>query len=330
MIYAIVAAIILIADQLLKYWVTLNIELGSGEVALIPGVIHLTNYRNYGAAYGILQNARWFFLIITVIFIALVIWLLVTDRIPGKFGRWTLVLVLAGALGNFISRLINGYVVDMLEFEFIDYEIFNIADIFISCCGVLFCLYVLFHKNPIILGKRQEAQPVDTPDFAEAFAPADESAVKVRQPRTKRTVFAKPAAPAAREEPAAEQDSPGIESVTKPVVKVRRAPAPDVHPINPEDPFAEWEEERPEYVLEIQSDAGDEYAEPVEPKAAEAVISAESQVTPDSAPEPKEISEPAADYEVTPDADPEGTKSGGADGLSLDDIIAEFSDRDGE
>ena len=75
--YAIVAILILIADQGLKYWVTLNIPLDTGHVALIPGVLELTNIHNNGAAFSILQHApRWIFVIFTVVFAAIAVFCL--------------------------------------------------------------------------------------------------------------------------------------------------------------------------------------------------------------------------------------------------------------
>ena len=64
MLYAIVAVLILILDQATKYWTTLNIALDTGTKDFIPGVVHFANIHNYGAAYGFLQNARWFFVIL--------------------------------------------------------------------------------------------------------------------------------------------------------------------------------------------------------------------------------------------------------------------------
>ena len=144
MFYALAVVLVLIADQWLKYWVTLNIELDVGEKALIPGVIKLVNIHNTGAAFGFLKGGdwRWVFVVIAVLFAAAVIYALKKDLIKGKLGRWAAVGVLAGAIGNCIDRVAYGYVVDMFKFEFLGSSrlnaIFNIADVFISCCGVLF------------------------------------------------------------------------------------------------------------------------------------------------------------------------------------------------
>ncbi len=151
MLYAIVAVIILILDQGLKYWVSANLELNTGIRELVPKLVHLTHIHNEGAAFGFLKDAdfaRWLFLGVTLAFVILVVILIATKAIRGGFGRWMALIVMAGAIGNGIDRLIHSYVVDMLEVEFISFPVFNIADICITVGGILFCLYVIFHKNP--------------------------------------------------------------------------------------------------------------------------------------------------------------------------------------
>lgn len=146
MLYAVVAVIILILDQSLKYWATVNLALGEGVKELIPKVLHLTLIHNEGAAFGLLSSvgwARWLFIILTVAFVIAVASLISTRVIHGEFGRWMAVLVLAGAVGNLIDRIIHGYVVDMIELEFMKFPVFNVADIFITVGGILFCVSIL-------------------------------------------------------------------------------------------------------------------------------------------------------------------------------------------
>ena len=150
MFYAIAVVLVLIADQALKYWVSLNIDLNTGEQALIPGFIKLVNIHNSGAAFGLLGGGgwRWVFVVVALVFAVVVVYALKRDLIRGKLGRWAAVGVLAGSIGNCIDRVAYGYVVDMFKFEFLGDSrlnaIFNVADVFISCCGVLFCLYIIF------------------------------------------------------------------------------------------------------------------------------------------------------------------------------------------
>lgn len=156
MTYAIVTVVVLIFDQLLKFWTTKNIPLLPDSPTaeqitdsireLIPGVIHMTNIHNDGAAFSILEGARWFFVILTVIFVIAVVVLISQEIIRGPLGRWSAVLVMAGAISNGLDRALYGYVVDMFEFEFMNFAIFNLADVFITVCGILFCVYILFEK----------------------------------------------------------------------------------------------------------------------------------------------------------------------------------------
>lgn len=146
MLYALAVVLVLILDQWLKYWVTVNIALNTGSQELIPGIVSLVNIHNSGAAYGILNsgNWRWAFVAIAVVFTVFAVVALKKGFIKHALGRWAMVGVLAGAIGNCIDRVLYGYVVDMFKLEFMDYAIFNVADMFISCCGILFCLYIIF------------------------------------------------------------------------------------------------------------------------------------------------------------------------------------------
>ena len=212
--YAIVAILILIADQGLKYWVTLNIPLDTGHVTLIPGVLELTNIHNNGAAFSILQHApHWIFVIFTVVFAAIAVFCLRRNVVHGKVGRWSVVLVLAGAVGNCIDRILSGYVVDMFNFLFVRFAVFNLADIFIVVAGIALCLHVIFYR-----GDGSEGAPA--PKKArkpreKATAPA--RAHKLHLPARKQQPIAQPAAP---KKPAAHPVAP--------------APAKD-------DPFAAWD-----------------------------------------------------------------------------------------
>ena len=161
MIYAIVVVLVLIADQAVKYWTTSHIVLGAVGpdcVKLIDGVVHMTNVHNYGAAFGIFQNARWPLTIISLVFVIAIIILINREIIHTKFGRWTAVLIVAGALGNCIDRLLYGYVVDMFEVEFFHFAVFNVADIFITVCGILFCIHLILHNEPEAVKQANEPE----------------------------------------------------------------------------------------------------------------------------------------------------------------------------
>lgn len=161
MLYAIIAAIILIGDQWLKYWVTVNITLSTGEAALIPGVVKLVNIHNSGAAFGFLGDAsyaRWLFLGIAALFIIVIIVVLAKHLFKSRFANWCAVMALAGAVGNCIDRALYGYVVDMFKVEFMDFAVFNIADIFLVVACFAFIIYLI---ADIIKGDKNKSDDDD-------------------------------------------------------------------------------------------------------------------------------------------------------------------------
>lgn len=140
--YLLISALIILGDQCVKNWVTANIAMNS-ERALIPGLIHMTHINNYGAAFSMLEGRRILFLILTgIVCVALIIALL-TGKLKNSFGKLSAAMLLGGALGNAIDRAAIGYVVDMFEFSFVNFAIFNVADIFITFGGALFCIYII-------------------------------------------------------------------------------------------------------------------------------------------------------------------------------------------
>lgn len=145
MIYAIVALLVLIADQALKYYITLNIAVNEGVKSFIPGVMSLVHHRNTGAAFSMLSGggARWAFVLLAVCFTAATIYILSHRTIQSKLINWSLTLVAAGAVGNAIDRAFYGFVVDMFRTDFMNFAIFNIADIFITVGGFALCLGIL-------------------------------------------------------------------------------------------------------------------------------------------------------------------------------------------
>ncbi|MEW9667543.1 signal peptidase II [Ammoniphilus sp. 3BR4] len=127
MFYYILALIVFGLDQLTKWIVVKNMELGQ-SIPLLEGVFHFTSHRNRGAAFGILQDQRWFFIVITLVVMGGIIYYL---RMLGKdkpMVSYALALILGGAVGNFLDRLLFGEVVDFLDFTLINFPIFNVAD----------------------------------------------------------------------------------------------------------------------------------------------------------------------------------------------------------
>lgn len=164
MLYAIIAAIILIGDQWLKYWVTVNITLSTGEATLIPGVVKLVNIHNSGAAFGFLSDAeyaRWLFLGIAALFIIVIVVVLAKHLFKSRFANWCAVMALAGAVGNCIDRALYGYVVDMFKVEFMDFAVFNVADVFLVVACLAFVIYLIVD---LFRGKDDDGEDDDDED----------------------------------------------------------------------------------------------------------------------------------------------------------------------
>lgn len=132
MLLIIIAAMIVIIDQLTKFLVTTNMTEGAG-IPVIEGIFHLTFILNPGAAFGILENSRWFFVATAVLVLAVFFYYrraLMTAPKPVQLG---IALFAGGALGNLIDRIRIGLVIDFFDFRV--WPIFNVADIAI-CVGV--------------------------------------------------------------------------------------------------------------------------------------------------------------------------------------------------
>lgn len=137
--YYAIALVVFLVDQATKWYIVTNFELYETK-SIIGDFFVITSHRNTGAAFGILQNQRWLFLILTVIIVSGIIWYLhrmIKEK--RKLLSYSLSLIMGGALGNFIDRASSGEVVDFLQFHFdfinYTYPIFNIADSAI-CIGV--------------------------------------------------------------------------------------------------------------------------------------------------------------------------------------------------
>lgn len=149
MIFIILMAILLIAfDQITKYLILSNFKLGE-SLLIIDNFFSITSHRNRGAAWGILEDSRLFFIVITSIFlIGMLIYLLKNKDNLSFLDKITFALIMGGAIGNFIDRVKTGEVVDFLDFKIFNYNfpIFNIADICI-CIGVFLLVIKIYRED---------------------------------------------------------------------------------------------------------------------------------------------------------------------------------------
>lgn len=147
-IMAVAAAAVVGIDQLTKYLTAANIPLYE-DVSVIDGVFHLTYTQNTGAAFSSFAGMRWLFVLIFLVFTVALVWEFSKKKLPfTAFDRWCLAAMYAGGLGNMIDRIRLGYVIDMIEVEFIRFPVFNVADCFITCgCVLLIIHLVFFNRN---------------------------------------------------------------------------------------------------------------------------------------------------------------------------------------
>lgn len=151
MIYIIALVTVLLGiglDQFTKYLAVCHLK--DEPIVLIKDVLELHYLENRGAAFGMLQNQQWFFLIITVLTVAVMIY--IYTKLPvTKHAvplRICLICLTAGAIGNMIDRIRLQYVVDFIYFKLIDFPIFNVADIFATVSTIgLIILFLFFYSE---------------------------------------------------------------------------------------------------------------------------------------------------------------------------------------
>ncbi len=147
-IYMALAALgIVAADQITKYLTVAHIPL-YGHVEVLPGFFGLTYVQNTGAAWSSFEGMIWLFALVFIVFTAAIIWEFSKKRWPFTTSeRWLIAAVYGGGLGNMLDRLRLGYVVDMIKAEFIDFPVFNVADIFITCGCIALVVHLMFFNK---------------------------------------------------------------------------------------------------------------------------------------------------------------------------------------
>ena len=148
LVLSLFAAGIVAADQFTKYLTVANIALHQ-DVEFIPGVLGLTYVQNTGAAFSSFEGQQWLFALIFSLFTVAILYEYFKKPQPfSKFERWCIAAIYGGAVGNMIDRVRLGYVVDMLETEFMVFPVFNVADCFITCgCIAMMVSLILFNKE---------------------------------------------------------------------------------------------------------------------------------------------------------------------------------------
>ncbi|MBP3592477.1 MAG: signal peptidase II [Clostridia bacterium] len=142
-LYIAIVAIGIALDQLTK-WLAVRFLMPIDTFPIIKNVLHLTYAENRGAAFGMLANDRWIFLIVSTVAILAMVFYLFSGLSEGRLAGIALAMLISGGIGNMIDRLLMGYVVDFIDFRLIHFAIFNGADTFVCVGAGLLILALIF------------------------------------------------------------------------------------------------------------------------------------------------------------------------------------------
>ena len=138
--------LLILADQVTKKLAVVYLK-QQGNVSLISGVLELQYLENQGMAFGLLKGRQFLFILFSIIFcVALIYFFIKIPKIP--YYRPLIIIsgfLVSGATGNFIDRVVRGYVVDFIYFSLIDFPVFNVADIYVVCSCIALIFSILFH-----------------------------------------------------------------------------------------------------------------------------------------------------------------------------------------
>ena len=164
MFYAVLAlftAAIVAVDQLTKYLAAQHLV--GNTVTLIPGFLQLHYVTNDGMALSLLRGARWLFVVMTAVYLAVVILVIAKKWLKKKPELWCLAAITGGAIGNFIDRISTGLVIDMICIPW--FSTFNVADLFITFGAGVLVLYILLKDKELLADKpKEQKKPHDADD----------------------------------------------------------------------------------------------------------------------------------------------------------------------
>ena len=137
--------ILVIADQVTKHLAVVRLK-NQAAYNLINGILEFNYLENRGAAFGVLQNQKYFFVFVALIFIGVIVFVLIKVPTQKKYYSLNILLVMiaAGAVGNMIDRVRYDYVVDFIYLVCIQFPIFNVADIYVTTATVILVFQILF------------------------------------------------------------------------------------------------------------------------------------------------------------------------------------------
>lgn len=344
MVYGIIALLALLVDQFLKFWTVSNVALNTGIRQLIPGFLHITYIKNFGAAFGVMSGfgaLRWILLILLIAFTALMVFAFIKGYFRTGLTKVSGALLLAGLLGNGIDRAIYGYVPDIFELELFKFPIFNLADMLVLIGGILFAVAILtgglrraddlddYEEEEVTVRPARRCEYDDEPAARRAPRTAEEAPVRRTAPRASAPTTAAPsargtAAPSPAHQRAAGNGVPATPSRTKRVIDENSVPVP----VRPTRTAAE----------PVRRTAPRTTAAPAAP-VTRADLAAQNEATVHTVARPSASARPAAPkaapaaaapapVKETPKAAPapatEAPKAAPAEEFDLDSILAEF------
>ena len=186
-IWLVVIVVAVFLDQLTKYLTVLHLK-PVDTVPIIEDVLHLTYVENTGAAFGMMKDARWVFMITSTLAIIGILVYLFWKRPESKLECLSLAFIVGGGIGNMIDRTVLGYVVDMIDFRLINFAVFNVADSFVCVGAGLMILHLILEmvkeakaeKASLSEGEHEEDMDADDSveeiTFVEEADPVEEAA----------------------------------------------------------------------------------------------------------------------------------------------------------
>lgn len=144
---ALLSLTLLALDQWVKHYISATLPLGEAR-PLLPGLVELRTVHNYGAAWSSFSGMRWMLVIATTCIVLVILTALVRRTVRHPLGVLAGCLIISGGLGNIFDRIRLGYVVDMFNFLFINYPVFNVADMcIVSGCVLGLIYYQWFYEK---------------------------------------------------------------------------------------------------------------------------------------------------------------------------------------
>lgn len=152
-IYFIGAAVLVVADQFTKLWAINHLQ-KIGTMPIVGDYLRFTYAGNTGAAFSILEGQHLLLIAVPLVMSLICIYFLVTRKLHSVIGDISLMLIIAGGIGNLIDRIFRGFVVDFIDLAKIHFAIFNVADSCVTVGAVLLVIYVLVHEGVFGRGSR--------------------------------------------------------------------------------------------------------------------------------------------------------------------------------